>query len=549
MRMLTLTTAFLSASIFSQMDHVPLNTSLASTLPFVLPQAAAASSEASVPTKLRVATSREIESLDPLFVDGPEAGLVASALFEGLTVLHPETAQPEAGGAEGWSVSSDGLVYTFRLNPGSLWSDGKPVRAADYLFAWKRALEPTSGAYYGFLFDCIKGAEHYRKGEVKDFSQVGLRSTGDHHLEVTLRAPTPYFPELVSSATFFPLREDKLKAFKDQAFRSGNIIGNGPFVLAEWKHKQRLSLQKNPNYVRAADVKLEGAEIYPIESFKTALNMYEAGDIDWLTRLPPHLIADLEKRPDFRTGPKLSTVYLRFNTKGKAFADVRLRRAISMSIDRKILAEKVAREGQIPAQQFVAPGLYTKQSEPLVTFNPQEARKLVAEVKEEKGMIPDSELLFISDEQSNKVAQAISLMLKKNLDINVAPKNLERGVFYGILDENRHDLARSSFTARFFDPVSFLEKFTSDNITNNLTGFADKKFDELIAAAQQERNSSKREELLKAAERILILDAAAVVPLYHNTSIDMWKGHVSGLFTNPLGVHPLRSVSLASSKP
>lgn len=508
-------------------------------------RAFAAAPDTGAVSALRVATGSEIESLDPLFVDGPEAGLVASALFEGLTVLHPQTAKPEAGGAESWTVSADGLTYTFSLKKDARWSDGKPVKASDYIFSWRRTLDPASGAYYGFLFDCIKGAEEFRKGENKDFSRVGIRSSGDLHLEITLRTPTPYFPELVSSASFYPLREDKISTLKEQAFKAENLLGNGPFILTEWKHKQRLVLSKNPSYARASEVKLERAEIYPIESFKTALNMYEAGEIDWLTRLPPHLIADLEKRPDFHTGPKLSTVYLRFNTKGKAFADVRLRRAVSMAIDRKILAEKVAREGQIAAQRFVAPGLYTQASDPLVTFNVEEARKLVNEVKRDQGALPSADLLFISDEQSNKVAQAISVMLKKNLDLNVAPKNLERGVFYGILDANRHDLARSSFTARFFDPLSFLEKFTSDNVTNNLTGFASKEFDDRIAAAQKERDPAKRETLLVEAERILINDAVAVVPLYHNTSVDMWKGNISGLYSNPLGVHPLRNISLA----
>lgn len=508
-------------------------------------QAQAAARDAAAASALRIATGREIESLDPLFVDGPEAGLVASALFEGLTVLHPKTAQPEAGGAESWTVSPDGLTYTFALRKDAQWSDGKPVKASDYIFAWRRTLDPGSGAYYGFLFDCIKGAEEFRKGESKDFNLVGIRSPSDLQLEITLRNPTPYFLELVSGASFYPLHEEKVSALKDQAFKAENLVGNGPFVLTAWKHKQKLILTKSPSYARASEIKLERAEIYPIESFKTALNMYEAGEIDWLTRLPPHLVSDLEKRPDFHTGPKLNTVYLRFNTKAKAFADVRLRRAVSMAIDRKILAAKVAREGQIAAERFVAPGLYNQLPAPLVSLNVAEARKLVSEVKRDHGALPSADLLFISDEQSNRVAQAISVMLKKNLDLNVAPKNLERGVFYGILDSNKHDLARSSFTARYFDPVSFLEKFTSDNLTNNLTGFANKDFDDRIASAKKERDPKKREAFLVEAERILVKEAVAIVPLYHNTSVDMWKADILGLYSNPIGVHPLRNISLA----
>lgn len=493
---------------------------------------------------LRVATSREIESLDPLFVDGMEAGLVAGSLFEGLTALDPQTARPQPGVAESWKVSEDGLTYTFQLRQDAQWSDGRTVTSQHFIDAWQRALHPASGAYYAYLFDPIEGAEDYRKGKLDAFTKVHVRASGPKEIEVKLREPTGYFLELVSNPTYFPVRKDLIAAHPEDWLKPDRFVGNGPFILESWTHKQKIQLIRSPTYRGAHKVELDEALLFPIESFKTALNMYESGDLDWITRVPPHLVQKLQNRTDFRRGPSFSTVYLRFNTTSPNFADRRLRRAISLAIDRKILAEKVAREGQIAATRFVPAGLYGDLAqEQLVSMDVDEAKKLLNAVIQEKGEIPPTELLFIADEQSSKIALAIAVMLKKNLGLVVAPKNLERGVFYSHLDRFNYDLARSSYTARFFDPMSFLEKFTSDNITNNLTGFANKTYDALIAQARKIPQEEKRAVLLRQAEAILVQEEAAIVPLYHNTSVNMWKENLVGLHTNPLGVHPLRNIS------
>ena len=495
---------------------------------------------------LRVATSKEIESLDPVFVDGSEATLIAGAMFEGLVTLDAKTARAEPALASSWEISKDLKKIVFNIRPDAKWSDGKPVRAADFLFAWKRALSPATGAYYANLFDIIAGAESFRKGEQKDFSKVGLQALSPLRLQVTLRTPAAYALDLFAHPVFLPVREDLVS--NAEWLSPGKAVVNGPFVLTEWKHKQKLTLAKNKNYFNAAAIQLEGVEVFPIESFKTALQMYDAGQIDWLRRVPAHLVTSLKSRSDFHTGPMLNTVYLRFNVKGQAFADKRLRKALSLAIDRQILAEKVAKEGQIPAERFSPPGLFSQRQPALLKAHADAdmslAKDLVAQVRKEKGNIPPVELLYISDEQSEKVATAISVMLKKNLDLSVSPKNLERGVFYNKLDTMKHDLARSSNTANYFDPMSFLEKFTTDNALNNLTGFSDARFDTLISKAAEETDMQKREKILAEAEAILVSDEVAIVPLYHNPSVNMWKPEVTGLFVNGLDAHPLRAIAV-----
>jgi oligopeptide transport system substrate-binding protein len=241
----------------------------------------------------------------------------------------------------------------------------------------------------------------------------------------------------------------------------------------------------------------------------------------------------------------LNTVYLRFNTTRGALKDKRVRKAISMALDRRTLADKVAREGQVPAHQFVTPGIAGYKSNFSIKEDVPAAKALLAEAgfPEGKGF-PAQTALFISDEQSKNVITAISAMLKKNLGINVAPKNLERGIYYDALDALNFDIARSSYTAKFLDAKTFLDKFTGDNTYNNLTGFKSAEYDKLVDQAENEPDLGKRNGLWAQAEKILVDDEAVLVPLYNNTSINMWKPEVKGLHANSLDAHPLKDISV-----
>lgn len=497
---------------------------------------------------LRVANTKEIESLDPALVDGSDASLVSSGLFEGLLNANEKTLAPEPGVAESHTVSKDGLTYTFKLRKNAKWSNGDALTTKDFVAAWKRALAPETGAYYAHSFDHIAGAQAYRKAKdpkAADFSKVGIEAKDALTLVVKLAKPAPYFADLLTQPVFYPVHAATLAKHGKGWTKPDAIVSNGPFKLASWQLKDKLVLAKNPAYWDAARVKLDKITFYPIEDAKTALNMYNAGEIEWARRVPTSHVQALRSHPEFHTGKMLNTVYLRFNTTRDAFKDARVRKAVSLAIDRRILVDKVAKEGQEPAYTFVTPGIKGFSSVEPIREDVAAARKLLADAGFADGKgFPTVTALFISDEQSKNVMTAISTMLKKNLNINLAPKNLERGVFYDALDALNFDVARSTWTASFNDAKSYLDKFTSENTYNNLTGYKNADYDKLITQASDSADVGRRNTLFAQAEQRLIMQDAVLVPLYYNTSINMWKKQVRGLHVNTLDVHPLKSLDL-----
>lgn len=497
---------------------------------------------------LKIAGGKEIESLDPILVDGADAGLVARGLFEGLVVSDPKTLEPRPGLAESWTVSSDGLTLNFKLRPSAKWSDGSPVTSKDFLAGWKRALAAENGAYYASFFDVIKGAENYRKAKSaakRNFANVGIKAPTDRDIVLTLNQPAPYLLDLLTQPVFAPLHEASFQKHGKTFLKPENLVVSGPFRLASWQLKDKLELVRNASYHDAPNVQLEGITVFPVEDAKTAFNLYETGQVHWIRRVPLANLTTLRTRKDFHVERMLNTVYLRFNTTRGPLKDPRVRRALSMAIDRKVIAEKVAREGQEPAFTFVTPGLTGYTSSFAIEENVEKAKALLAEAGFPGGKgFPASTALFISDDQSKNVVTAVSAMLKRNLGITVSPRNLERGLFYDALDALNYDIARSSYTAKFLDAKSFLDKFTSENTFNNLTGYKSAKFDALVAKAEAQSDVKERAKLFAEAEKVLILEDAVLMPLYFNTSVNMWKPEVKGIYKNVLDVHPLKTLSL-----
>ena len=496
----------------------------------------------------RIANTMEVQTLDPALVDGADASLVASGLFERLVEVDGKTLDPKPGLAESWVKSKDGLTYTFKLRKNAKWSNGEALTSKDFVYAWKRVLTPETGAYYANYFDLIEGAESFRKAKDRssvDFAKVGISAKDATTLTVKLAKPAPYFLELVSHAVFAPLREASIVKNGKSWTKPELLVVSGPFKLLSWTLKDKLILVKNPGYWDAANVKLDKIIVYPIEDSKTALNMFNAGELEWTRRVPTAQVQSLRQNPEFHMAKMLNTVYLRLNTTKPAFKDAKVRRAIAMALDRKTLVEKVAREGQEPAFHFVTPGMKGYVSpEPLIE-DIAAAKKLLAEAGYPDGKnFPATTALFVSDEQSKNIFTAISTMLKKNLNINVSPKNLERGVYYDALDALNFDIARSNWTASYMDAKNYLDKFTSENTHNNLTGYKNPDYDKLIAQGTDEADPAKRAALFSKAEAMIINRDGVLVPLYYNTAINMWKKNVRGLSVNALDLHPLKALDI-----
>ncbi len=476
-----------------------------------------------------MANSREIESLDPALTDGNDANIIVRGLFEGLVSLDPKTLQPTPEIARHWTISDDGLTYIFELDARAKWTNGEPVLADDFVFAFQRNLRPETGALYSHHLSTIAGS----------------KAQGRHKLVVTLKSPTPYFLELLSFPVFYPLPRSALQKFGNRWTEPQNLVSNGPFRLKEWKLKEKMILERNEYYREPSQVKLDRVEVHPIEDPKTAWNMYEAGEVDWIRSVPPALIPRLRKHPEFHSSPVMNTVYLRLNTQGEALRDRRVRRALSMALDRRTLTERVMREGQRPAYGFIAQGIPGYPSRPLIEENIPAARKLLADAGFPNGRnFPNMTLLYPSHPQSEKLALAISTMLKRALNINISPSGRERGVFYDKLENLRYDIARSDWTTEFNDPKSYLDKFTADNASHNLTGYADVAYQNLLDTASKIQEPRQRFSAFARAEQQLLVEDAVIIPLYFNVSSSLWKSHVTGLVDNPRLFYSLKSVAL-----
>ena len=300
----------------------------------------------------------EPELLDPALVTAQATSRVAYALFEGLVIFDQE-AKIRPGVAERWEVSADGLLYTFHLRADACWSNGEPVTSADFVYAWRRALLPETGAEYASQLYPIAGAEAFNTGKTKDFEHVGVVAPDAHTLKVRLTHPTPYFLDLCAFSTFLPVHRATVEAHSDWASKPAHFLGNGPYLLKEWRLFDRVRLVKNARFWNASEVALESIDVLPAARPNTAFNLYATGAADLMLDkglAPTPLLGELRKRPDFHSDPFLATYFVRFNAKRAPFSDNRIRRAISLALDRRGVVEKITRGGEPPAASFVPPG-------------------------------------------------------------------------------------------------------------------------------------------------------------------------------------------------
>jgi oligopeptide transport system substrate-binding protein len=295
----------------------------------------------------------EIASLDPGISRGVSEHRVQICVFEGLLNYHPETLRPLPGVAEKYSVSSDMKTYTFHLRD-CLWSDGKPVTAGDFEYAWKRVLDPATAADYAHMMYVLKGGEEFNTGK-GSADGVGVRAKDDKTLVVELTNPVPYFPDLMPFFTFYPVRKDVIEKHGNEWTKPGKFVGNGPFRLKEWVTNEHIVLERNEKYWDAGAVKQREVRWLPTENATTAFNMYEKGQCDYLDTVPLEFIDEIRKRADFHGAPYLGTYYYSFNVTKKPFDDKRVRRALALAIDRTLLTKRILRGAEEPASTFVPP--------------------------------------------------------------------------------------------------------------------------------------------------------------------------------------------------
>lgn len=489
----------------------------------------------------------EPEVLDPALITAQSTGRIAYALFEGLTSFD-ERAQPKPGVAERWEVTPDGLHYTFHLREGALWSNGDPVTSDDFVYAWRRVLLPETASEYASQLYPIRNAQAFNEGKLGDFSEVGVRAMNPRTLEVFLENPTPYFPDLCAFTTYLPVHRPTVEAHADWASRPAHFVGNGPFLLKEWRLFDRVRLLKNSGYWNADSVALKSIDILPSAKASTAFNFYSTGQADLMMDkglAPTPLMAELKKRKDFHASPFLGTYFIRFNCKKAPFSDPRVRQAMALVVDRRILVEKITRAGETVAASFVPPGTGHGYEPPAgLERNPEKARSLLADAGFPNGKgFPVFEYLFKGDSDMDRdLAVELQGMFERELGIKMQLKAQEWTVYLASQSALDYDLCRSSWVADYNDPNTFLNMFVTGD-GNNRTGWGMNRYDELIAGAAKEPDGSKRFALFREAEEILVSREVPICPLYFYVGIQFYDPErLGGIVPNLLDEHPLRFV-------
>lgn len=487
--------------------------------------------------------SADPETIDPALNAAVDGAIVLVNTFEGLMRTDKDD-KAIPGVAEKFEVSEDKLTYTFHLRD-SKWSDGTPITAQDFEYSWKRVLDPKTAADYAYQMYYIKNAEKFNSG-AGTADEVGVKAVDEKTLQVTLEAPTPYFLELTAFPCYFPVKKDVVEKDPEKwALNPETHISNGPFKVVKWEHNNEMVLEKNPNYYGADRIKLDGITFTMINEQATALSAFEAGELDYVEDLPS---AQMEKykaeSKEFHIYPNLGTSFYVFNVNEKPVDDVRVRRALTLAIDRQKLIDAVLKAGQIPATGFVPTGIKMPNGKDFRELNgdfgitPEanvaEAKKLLAEAGYPDGKgFPKVPLIYNTNEGNKAIAEAIQEMWKKNLGIEIELQNQEWKVFQETRDNGDFVMARHAWIGDYVDPMTFLDMWLSTSGNNNAQ-WKNPEYDATIKAAKAEADPMKRYEIMAQAEKMM-MDANIAMPIYYYTNPELIKDYVKGVKVSPLG--------------
>ena len=490
------------------------------------------------------------KTFDPGLNNANDGGHIIQNLFEGLMQETDEGLKPAQ--AESYTVSDDGLVYTFKIRKDAKWSDGKPVTAQDFVYSWQRVCDPAVASEYSFIMaPYIKGGEEFLAGTGTK-EEMGLKAIDDKTLEVTLNFPCSYFLSLTTFYTYMPVREDAVANGEGWEKNPATCISNGPFVLEEYEIGSHLLMKKNENYYDAKNVRLAGIKGLMIVEATTAHSAYQAGEIQVNDTIPqdevPKLIAE---DPNFTQKAQVGTYYALFNCDVEPTNDVRVRKALTLAIDRKQIVEQVTKGGQIPAAGFIPPNLSYSDGTPCRVLdkdgNPtpefgidpnkalvEEARKLLAEAGYPDGKgFPKLTYIYNTSEGHQRVAEALQEMWKTNLNIDIELKNEEWAVFQDTRRDGNFTIARAGWLGDYAAPMTMLDLFTSYSGNNDAQwrwneqpsvaphdktlNPENKEFDEAIKTAMI-TSGKEQDAAYKKAEQIM-MDSQILMPIYYYSFI------------------------------
>ncbi|HYM43747.1 MAG TPA: peptide ABC transporter substrate-binding protein [Steroidobacteraceae bacterium] len=491
------------------------------------------------------------DSLDPQKARGFEAQGIVRDLCEGLTTL--DTAAAVAPGvASRWSVSDDGKVYTFTLRPDARWSNGEPLVGADFVAGLRRLVDPATASAYAQYADVIANTDDIVAGR-KPPQALGVAAPDDSTVVVTLSAPAPYLPILLSHPSTCPVHRPTLKSHPESYARAGVMVSSGAFVLKEWVQGSYVLLERNPWYWNHAATRLAAVKYLILPDENAELTRYRGGELEVTAVVPrgqfdwirAHLGSQLH------VSPQLTTYYYGFNLRRAPFrGQPKLRRALSLVIDRDKLANLVLRVGELPAWGWVPPGIdnYTPQSfdyrgEPLEK-RIAEARRLYAQAGYSRAHPLAFELRYNSGEVHTKLALAIASMWKEALGAEVRLTQVEFKTLLQDIDRGDVEMFRSSWVGDYNDAYTFAQYLKSD-FGVNLPHYESAAYDSLLKRAAADADPKERRALLEEAERLMLADTP-LIPLYFYVNKHLVKPEVVGWYDNVMNVTYSKDLGLST---
>ena len=503
--------------------------------------AATTASAAIVPAGTQLADVQELTrgngaepaSLDPQKVEGTPGSRVTRDMFEGLVTQDLEGNIMPAQ-AESWTVSPDNKVFTFKLRDDAVWSNGEPVTASDFVFAFQRAVDPATASNYAWYMEIptIVNASDIISGKAP-VDSLGVKAVDDKTFQVTLEKAVPYFIKMLAHQTTFPVPQKVVEKYGDEWTRAENIVSNGAYVMDKWVVNERIVLKRNPNYWNNKETVIDQVTFLPIASETAELNRYKAGELDMTESIPSKHFASLKKAipQEIKITPQLGTYYYEFNTQVKPFDDVRVRKALSYAINRDAITKSITKQGQVPAYTFTPEAVagFTPPVTDYSQMTQKERNKKAKELLEAAGYSKSNplklNLLYNTSEAHKDIAVAVSYMWK-SLGVQATLENQEWKTYLDTKNEGKFEVSRAGWIGDYNEPSTMLDLKTSGH-GNNDGKWLNKRYDEIMTKSRAVTSDTEREALYVEAEKILA-EEMPVAPIYQYVTKRLVKPHVGG---------------------
>ena len=465
-------------------------------------------------------------------------------VMDGLYRLDENT-EPVPAIAESVEISDNQLDYTFTLRDGVQWSDGSPVTAQDFEYAWLRALDPETAGQYAFIIgQFVEGGLDFNAGEGSR-EDVAIRATDDKTLEVTLAAPAPFFLGLTSFFTYLPQKQSFVEEQGDDFAQSPEgLLYNGPYTLRDFNSTEGVTFVKNDRYWNAENVDIPEVEGVIVKSQDTIVNLYEGGDLD-VAGLTAEYVDEYRDAPEFQTQVNFATYYMTWNYNNEIFRNPNILKAMQIGFDRQAIADQILNNGSRPATGYVPEGMAANggdeqtfrevQGATVPEFDPEEARRLFRQGVEELGQEPEAvELLVYEGDPAEDVAAFLQEQFRQNIGLETNVKVQPFDAKLQLEADGDFEISWQAWIGDYNDPMTFLDLYLSDS-SFNTGGYQNDQYDQLIRDAQAEADPAARLELMQEAERVLVEEDAAVAPIYFDGRARLVRDTIKNYVDQPYG--------------